>query len=198
MATYSGTDTSSDYVGAAISSTTILSSLFGPLRIEFIDEQAQPDGLPVHLDDPQDAIEFANLTTGDLLASAQLCGGGTPKLLVHTGGRSLAFPLAFATDGGGQTYLKVPIPVLSWELAAMLGTTTALNVFVPVSAAHELTVALDSAPAELLVDVDLDALPGCRADRAVPAAGPLALGALLLSLLAGGTWLAMRRRTVRA
>ncbi|MFI5395986.1 MAG: hypothetical protein ACHQ9S_10675 [Candidatus Binatia bacterium] len=34
-----------DYFGAALSSTTIASSLFEPLRIEMVDEQAHPDGL---------------------------------------------------------------------------------------------------------------------------------------------------------
>jgi hypothetical protein len=195
---FSGTDTSSDYFGAALSSTTIGSSLFEPMRIEMVDEQAHPDGLPVHHDDRQDTIEVASLATGQIFAVAQLCANPAPKLVAQMGGGTFDFPLTFATDAGDQGYVRLPIPLLNWELAAILGTTTALNVFVPVTSAHQLTVALDSDPTNLFVDVNLDTLPSCGGNRvAAPASTPVSLAALAVLLLGAGTWLALRHKARR-
>ncbi|MFI5395985.1 MAG: hypothetical protein ACHQ9S_10670 [Candidatus Binatia bacterium] len=134
------------------------------------------------------------MTSGQMFAVAQLCASPTPKLIAQTGGGTFDFPLTFATDAGGQAYVKLPIPLLSWELVAVLGTTTALNVFVPVTSTHQLRVALDSDPTNLFVDVNLDTLPPCGSSVAAPASTPVSLAALLVLLLGAGTRLAVRRK----
>jgi hypothetical protein len=56
-------------------------------------------------------------------------------------------------------------------------------------------VAFDTAPNELLLDIDQDALPPCGGRTAAPTLTEWGLIVLATALLSGGTWMLRRRPT---
>ncbi len=169
-----------------------------PLMAELVDETSNPNiSDPVKMNDARDAGEvldeaanqavFGRMCSIGPSAAAQIRGSGTPNLLVD---------LPLYPNAMSPTHLKVPGPPLMFELAA--GGMQAFDAYIPLTNDRHLTVANSDAPATLLVDIDLGALPGC-ASSAAPTFSGVGMIVVALGLLAAGAFsLSRRERFARA
>jgi hypothetical protein len=191
----SGTDSSSDYAGAEVNfSTPTVPDL--PLAGEFVDEEAVPDGPPVRFNDPADYFSVEQGLGGTELANVLLCQADGPAALVRLPGlTSFLMQLSFFTDASNQMYLVVPS--LTLGLAANPSQTATLNGYVPLTSNRSLTVAVDTAPSALILDINFNQTPPCSTRTAAPTLTEWGLIGFALSLLAGGV-LTLRRRSAFA
>jgi hypothetical protein len=191
---FRGTDSSSDYLGATVNSDN-LSLPEVPVRGEFVDEQANPDGPPVRIDDPLDYLRISNPDTNADLANVLPCtANGAAAVVRVPGATSFLVQTSFFTDNSNQTYVVAP-QLTFGQTAPNLNVPVLLDAYIPVTSGHEITVALDSAPNDLLLDIDLDELPPCRGRQAAPTLTEWGLLVLATALLSGGTWMLRRRPT---
>jgi len=189
---FRGTDSSSDYLGATVTSDN-LSLPEVPVRGEFVDEQANPDGPPVRIDDALDYLRISNPDTSADLANVSPCAvNGAAAVVRVPGATSFLVQTSFFTDNSNQTYVVAP-QLTFGQTAPNLNVPVQLNAYIPVTSDRRITVALDSAPNDLLLDIDLDALPPCGGRTAAPTLTEWGLLVLATALLSGGTWMLRRR-----
>ena len=190
--TFQGTDSSSDYLGATVDSDN-LSLPEVPVRGEFVDEQANPDGPPVRINDALDYLRISNPNTNADIANVSPCTANGPAAVVRVpGATSFLVQTSFFTDSNDQTYVVAP-QLTFGQTAPNLNVPVQLNAYIPVTSDRRITVALDIAPNDLLLDIDLDALPPCGGRQAAPTLTEWGLLILATALLSGGTWMLRRR-----
>ncbi len=198
-----GSDSSSDYGVASLSSTTSevstatpplppLSQLLSvPVQVELIAEAfGAPDGLPLEINQ----IELQSVETSQEFATAFVCNAAGPALQLHipAGGPALLLPLTPYPNAQSPTHLRVAS--LPFERAAPnLGSFTFLNVYLPLENGAY-TAALATSPDSLLVNVVLSALRRCAGRNSAPTATDWGLVALVLAMLGLGSWRLGRRR----
>jgi len=191
---FQGTDSSSDFIGATVNSDT-LSLPEVPVRGEFVDEQANPDGPPVRIDDARDYLTISNPESSVELANVLPCAANGPAAVVRVPGvTSFLVQMSFFTDNNNQTYVRVP-QLTFGRTAPNLNVPVQLDAYIPITSGHAITVALDSAPNDLLVDIDLDELPACGMRTAAPTLTEWGLFVLATGLLIGGILVLRRRPT---
>jgi hypothetical protein len=152
-----------------------------PVSARWVDETHNPSAAaPLRFDGPGDSIVLSGGVEG---SGALLCNAGGPGALVNIPGLpSMLWPLSRVEKAGSQ-YLCVPdLPLAP--------TYNLVNAYIPVTPDGRLTLALKTSPQNLLVDVNLNTLPGCAQ---APAASAWALIAMIVGLLAVGAWTLGRR-----
>lgn len=160
-----------------------------PLMAMWVDETPNPSATaPLRFDSPNDKISITfpqpNGTDG---SGALFCNAGGPAARVDIAGApSMLWPLSFI-DKGGIRYLCIPnLPLRAYQVG--VGWINGLyNAYIPATADNRITATSDTA---LLGEIDFDTLPGCAV---APAASVWGLIAVVLTLLAIGTWTLSRR-----
>jgi hypothetical protein len=153
-----------------------------------VDEQPPPRSLPARLDDLADGAFVSDITDvfnpiskgfGLLCLAGGLAGKG-----VLQNGLPFFFPVSES-----PTHLGIP------NVSLQLSTPgrALFDVYIPINSDRTLTLALSSDEDNLLVNIDLNALPSCQRNNA-PAMSEWILIALLVALLTVGTWSAGRRK----
>lgn len=192
-----GSDSSSDYITADISSTNIpasgsmLPNLWNlPLGLDIYQEfNGAPDAtLPI----APNTVEVEDSGFLSLRATLQICSaGGRPAMV----GSFLGFPifpaLELYPDAENPTHLV--FPNRSFERSDMPGTFVTVNAYVPIADKH-FTVSTAGDPTELLIDIDFAALQPCGSLVGAPALSQLGIVALLAAALLGTAWRFRRRR----
>jgi len=115
-----------------------------------------------------------------------LCNAGGPASRVSIpGAPSMLVGLSFFPSSGTPLFLKIPhLPLQLW-INQTPGSFSFFDAYIPVTPNGHITMALSSAPGDLLFDTDLNGLPGCHL---APTATEWGLVILTLSMLAIGAW----------
>lgn len=156
-----------------------------PVSLEWNDVTPNPSGTePLRFDGPNDSI---SLSGGASATGALLCNAAGPAVRVGFPGGQVLLALSIVTDAQGQQFLKIPdLPLQTWTQSGP-GGFTMLDAYLPVTPEGHLTAALSSDPQMLLVDVDLNGLPGCLGSKA-PTLSDWGLILAMISLLAVAAW----------
>jgi hypothetical protein len=119
-------------------------------------------------------------------AGTLLCNDAGLAARVSVGNQMLLVGLSFFPSAGMPQFLKIPhLPLQLWtNLAA--GSFSFFDAYIPVTPDKHVTLALSNAPGDLLLDIDLNGLPGCA--RLVPTATGWGLMLLTMTLLAIAAW----------
>lgn len=194
---FEGSDASSDYFGIDLTSSVPAASSL-PLRVEFVDEEGTPNGLPATLDDPfpVDGVFLSDpALPGDSAGGGALCdaGGGTLALKGrdHNG---ISFLLAVQLYPNGTSPTHVLIRGLRFQLLASPDTRVTRDAYVRINSNRTLTLAGSDSPNALLINIDLNNLPPCGGRTTAPSLTEWGLAAMTAALLVIGVWLAGRRR----
>ncbi len=168
-----------------------------PMIAEFVDEEAPPDGPPIGMDQLIDGA-FLSDPLGNSRGSAVLCRAGENEIAVKgalSNGLPYLLEASLYPNDQSPTYLCVPsVSLETWPPPV---TRALLNVYIPVRNNRTLTMAWANAPSDLLVRIDLDNLPDCAQRVKAPSLSMGVLVALLVAVLAFGTWAAGRRTGFR-
>lgn len=191
-------DSSSNYVSANITNAhgpmgfNFPNAL--PLYAELVDETPDPNiNTPVRMNDGLDGGEVID-SAAAAAVFGRMCtvsaGAGGPAALIRGSATpTLLVDLPLYPNTSNPTYVKLPGPPAMFELAA--GGFQAFDAYVPVTADKHITVASTDAPGTLLVDIALDALPGCSS--AAPTMSGFAIVAVALAMLTAGAVSLSRR-----
>src|SRR3990172_8538313 len=109
----------------------------------------------------QDYLTITDPESNAELVKVLPCTANGPAAVVRVPGvTSFLVQTSFFTDNTNQTYVRAP-QLTFGQTAPNLNVPVQLDAYIPVTSGHEITVALDSAANDLLVDIDLDELPAC-------------------------------------
>jgi hypothetical protein len=199
----SGSDESSDFAQANFTSTDAepptsptprpeLSGLLNvPVNVELIEETGQPNGVPIDFNQitiqrpggPQQPIRI------------DVCDAdGAAAAINFPNGMSLLLQMSLYPDAAAPSHLG--IPTLPFERVAPSSEIVLLNAYLPLKDGI-FTAAFADSPEITVLRLDPRNLGPCGARQEAPAAAEWALAALLLALLALGTW-RLRRRSAFA
>jgi len=196
-----GVDSSSNFLQAYIYNAT------GPMGFDFpgdlpffidiYDETTNRDlANPVLINDPLDLVEFENFGS-DTEGEGRICSvNGNPAAQFDIAGLGFLVDLELFPNAANPTHLQLPGPPAVFEVQG--GGFQSFDAYIPVTPTGHITIARESDPNDLLLDIDLDALPACGAVgggamHGAPTMTQTGLIALALGLLAFGTFALSRR-----
>ena len=139
-------------------------------------------------------VVSTRLVGGQREVSGNLCSAGGPAAEVTTSdGVRMLVSLSFTEDAGGQDYLCAPS--LPMRPPTFGPNVLFIDGYVPITEDRKIQVALENDGIEEVAEIDLNALPACGGDFAVPTSTEWGLILLMAVLLAAGVWTLSRRQS---